>query len=321
MMVVNTIDHQMYRLFNASISSDIPLPGIPLSSEGKANLHIVRGNGAVDEAGFDWFHVWRERGTDGGIILSCARQLNAGKASKHLLRFASLADFLISDTTVICYPAPDCREDTLNHLLLDQVIPRLWAHLGHLVLHASAVQFANGCVAAFLGDSGWGKSTLVAAVQAQGGRLISDDSISLKVCNGEVHLVPSYVGLRLNPDSIETLNLLERNWKEVSHYSDKKRLVAGEACSPILLNTLYIMKKPGSASVPSTNRLAGADLITTLLKNSFLLDVNDRACAARQIREVGEVLSAIPNVNGLDYPRDYHRLTVVCDFLSAKALP
>ena len=132
-----------------------------------------------------------------------------------LLRFPELADFIVEGNNISCHPRPGCREESLRHLLLDQVIPRVWAHTGHLVLHASAVKLPDGRVIAFLGESGWGKSTLVAALQGADCQLISDDCIHLASCEEGVRLTPSYVGLRLNEDSIKALGMSGRDWTAV----------------------------------------------------------------------------------------------------------
>lgn len=307
----------MYRLFDGAVACDFPLPGIPEIQYAEVDISIVLGRGAADEADYDWFHAWRE--TDGELVLSCARKSAAGGSPHYLLRFPELADFVVSDNCITCFPLPDCRDDSLRHLVLDQVIPRVWAHKkGYLVLHASAVQLADGRVIAFLGESGWGKSTLAAALQARGSRLLSDDSISLKASDEGVQLIPSYTGLRLNEDSIATLGMAGQGWATVSHYSEKQRLApaTSEDSEPLWLDTLYVMAEPGKAQVLSIKALAGAELIATLIKRSFLLDINDSQCATRQMREAAAVLRAVPGTYCLDYPRDYQQLPAICDVLS-----
>ena len=309
----------MYCLFDGAVACDFPLYGVPESQETEADLRIVLGRGCVSDAGYAWFHSWCEN--DGELVLSCARHNRDDEPPEYLLRFPDLAGFVVSGNTITCHPNPDCREDTLRHLVLDQVIPRVWAHNGHLVLHASAVQLPDGRVIAFIGESGWGKSTLAAGLQADGSRLLSDDSISLRAIDGRVQLTPSYTGLRLNEDSIATLGMAGRDWATVSHYSDKQRLAFGnsEDQVPLWLDTLYVMAEPGGALALSITALAGAQLIATLIKRSFLLDIQDTRCATQQMGEVAAVLRSTPQVCSLDYPRDYRQLPALCNALSGKA--
>lgn len=306
----------MYRLFDGVIACEFPLSGIPVVASTAADIQVRLGSGSPDEAGYEWFHGWRE--ADDELILACARRPTECGAPQYLLRFPGLADFEIQDDTAICYPHPQCREDSLRHLLVDQVIPRIWANKGHLVVHASAVQLANGRVIAFTGESGWGKSTLAGAMAEQGNRLLSDDSICLRACEKGVQLIPSYTGLRLNEDSIAELGMAERDWNSVSHYSDKQRLESGTGLSDALLwlSTLYLMEEPADGAELSIRSVSGADLVPTLIKRSFLLDIRDKHCAVRQMREASAVLRAVPKVCTLAYPRNYQQLPAFCESLS-----
>ncbi|MCB0256374.1 MAG: hypothetical protein KDI55_21865, partial [Anaerolineae bacterium] len=306
---------QMYRLFCSAVACDFRLPGVPELEEGEADIRIELSQGKASDTGYDWLHSWREE--EGELVLSCARKQVDGSATRYLLRFPDLADFVITGDSVTCHPHPDCRDDSLRHLLLDQVIPRLWAQRGYLVLHASAVRLADGRVIAFLGESGWGKSTLAAALQARGAQLLSDDSISLHAGDKGVELIPSYPGLRLNDDSIATLGLATNEWFSVSHYSEKRRFESAMQKNERahLLDTLYVMVEPGlTAGPPSIKPLSGAELVTTLIKRSFLLDPRDNHSATRQLREVSTVVRAA-RVCSLAYRRDYLQIGVVCDAL------
>jgi hypothetical protein len=313
-----TITDHRFIVFDGVIACDFLLLGVPAALQPEVDIRVAMGCGTIDESGYDWFHSWRE--TDGELVLSCARrsaQSGEGDAPQYLLRFPGLADFVITGNLVSCRPHANCRDDSLRHLVLDQVIPRMWAHKGNLVLHASAVQLPNGQVVAFIGDSGWGKSTLAAALQASGSQLLCDDTISLKACKEGVQLIPSYTGLRLNEDSIATLDMEGQDWTAVSHYSDKQRLAleTSEDRGSLWLDALYVMEEPGNTQILSIKPLAGAELLATLIKRSFLLDINDTQCAARQMREAGAVMRALPSVCSLGYPRDYQQLPALCDAL------
>lgn len=305
----------MYRLFDAAVASAIPLEGVSETQRSEADINVVMALGAVDESGFDWFHDWRE--SRGERVLACARRTGGCGATVYLLRFPDLADFLVADNQISCYPQPGCPEHTLRHLLQDQVIPRLWAHRGHLVLHGSTVQLANGQVIVFLGESGWGKSTLAAALAVRGSVFLGDDSLVLRACDLGVKLLPNYSGPRLNSDSIAALGMSNHSMTAVSHYSGKARMVQAtpEDTAVRLLHTLYIMQAPGATRTLSIHARAGASVIATVIKRSFLLDINDRRSAADQLHQVGSVIDRIPQVRSLAYPRDFRALPALCDAL------
>jgi hypothetical protein len=87
-------------------------------------------------------HAWLD--TSGAIWLSIEKH-----PSGYVLRFPSLAEFTLSlDGGAICsYPAPGLPPETLQHLLLDQVLPLALSRQGKLVLHASAIRTPAGAVA------------------------------------------------------------------------------------------------------------------------------------------------------------------------------
>lgn len=311
----------MYRVFDATVASDARLSTLPKCPTGKADIHVRLGQDHINDSGYDRLHAWLE--SDGALILSCAQKFVSGGLSRYILSFPELADFEVSGSTIFCYPRQGCREDTLQHLLLDQVIPRLWAHLGHLVLHAGAVQLPNGNQITFLGETGWGKSTLAGALHERGCHILSDDCISLVANDKGVSVIPSYAGLRLNQDSIATLEMAGKDWSTVSHYSDKRRVavVPEVSLNSSGLDTLYVMAEPRENQPLCVEAVAGAEVISTVLERSFLLDVRDAKSAATQLQLVAEVIRATPNVCRLSFPRDYQQLSGVCDVLLGDSSP
>jgi hypothetical protein len=304
----------MYRLFDAVVASDLPLPGVPRVPGGReldadeAGPDIVVRHGGPQPAGdgADSQHCWRDR--DGNPVLSC-RRLDAGdEAAAHCLHFPGLAEFRVTAREILCHPAPGCREDTLRHLLLNQVMPRVWAHRGYLVLHASAVQLADGRVMAFAGDTGRGKSTLAAALVEQGAQGAPG-----------VRVVPAYGGLRLLPDSIAALDLEAQHWPAVAHYSAKRQQLAGApAAGSSRLDSLYFLEEPVDVAGPVITPLTGVSPLPALLRQSFVLDVHDTGDARRQMALAAEVLRQAPAVYSLAYRRDYRELTALCEALLSR---
>ncbi|MCI0530310.1 MAG: hypothetical protein L0Y56_22930, partial [Nitrospira sp.] len=66
--------------------------------------------------------------------------------------------FVVGNDEIVIQPVPGVEEAQLRLFLLGPVMAMLLRQRGLLVLHASAVAIDNGAVA-FLGDTGWGKST------------------------------------------------------------------------------------------------------------------------------------------------------------------
>ncbi len=161
---------------------------------------------------------------DGSVWMSVARH-----PLGYRFHFPALADFYVSQDgrDIRCSPAPSIPGHTIEHLLLDQVLPRVMSHHGRTVLHASAMKHGERAII-FLGDAGWGKSTLTASFCGMGLPLITDDCLLLDEGDEQVMGVGSYPGLRLWPDSLRSLDRHEDAHAHVSHYSSKQRLGLGE---------------------------------------------------------------------------------------------
>lgn len=207
-----------------------------------------------------------------------------------------------------CDPLPD---ETLEHLLLDQLVPRIRAHEGELIVHAAAVSQGSEAIL-IVGDSGRGKSTLSAALSRSGWTLLGDDAVSLRVGEDMVQAQSLYPSLRLLPDSIAAVVGLEVPTTPTAHYTIKRRVEAGEGGPPTECRAFFLLGEPGSAGNDiSLRRASPADLCMALIKESFALDPSDLTRAAGRLRAISGIAASVPGFH-LDYPRDYARLPEVC---------
>ncbi len=117
-------------------------------------------------------------------------------------------------------PKPGIPEDTIQHLLLDQVIPLVINLRGGEALHASAVLTSYGVVA-FAGPAGSDKSTVAGSLLKEGYPFVSDDCLTLLEKNQEIYTIPAYPGLRLWDDARE--HLFGENGSEVPRSSHRPR--------------------------------------------------------------------------------------------------
>jgi hypothetical protein len=218
----------------------------------------------------------------------------------HWLRFSELADFRVSADVkeIICYPIPGIPPESLRHLLLDQVLPRCLAHQGKFMLHASAVRLEEGLIL-FIGDSGAGKSTLAGNFHQSGHPAISDDCIWLRDHDEGVAAIPTYGGLRLWEDSLEVLFASEQETHSMAHYSSKKRVPlqedaqAGEG-APVLAVILLSPPAETSSSAVTLERLPNREAFIAVLKQTFQLDIMDRARMTRHAEALGRMIPRLP---------------------------
>lgn len=217
----------IYRIFDLALKSTIPLPELPQENSRPAELFFrlfPRPGSCSPEP--QWLHHWSL--PDGKITISC------GKTANHYwLRFPDLADFKLNVASgqIDGYSHADIPNSTISHLLLDQVIPRLVTHRGRPVLHASCVQIDDFAIL-FLGESGWGKSTLAAHFHKEGYSLLTDDCLLIERMDNQAIGTPGYSGARLWDDSLQVV-ANDQETSAVSNYNSKRRILFPHTPGPV----------------------------------------------------------------------------------------
>ena len=304
----------VYRIFDTRIQSSIQLPGLPVSEDGDGGLSVCVDTGlTADQTGFEWVHEWKTQ--QGAVIAACARRDDA-----YLLRFPALSDFHIvpDQSKIVAFPSPEILPHTLAHLLIDQVIPRVLGHRGEVVMHASAVVMADGSAIAFLGDSGKGKSTLASSCYQAGFGLVADDSMLLKLRDGQIFCVAAYPSLRLWPESAERLFPDSADFKAVAHYSNKQQMMLLNAKrvhpEPVPLKAIFVLDEPVPSSVSDeveVVRISGAAATMALVEAAFVLDVDSRSVVKQNFHRVARIAQSGLPFFRLRYPRRFDLLPKV----------
>lgn len=302
-----------YRIFDRVLASEVPLPELAPADGQAVEFEFSLHKKPRPPAG-NWLHVHEWRLADGEISLSCARQ-----GERYRLRFPQLADFEISGcaTKIRCIATSDTGDNTIRHLLLDQVIPRVVSHNNRLVTHAAAVQFDDGRAAALLGPTGAGKSTLAAALHVCGARLLSDDCLLLESAGSRVTGIASYRGLRLWPDTAAAMFPGTAGLSPMAHYSSKQRVdLPSTGTEPVELSALILLSPPpGNMPAGSVNlsRASGSEALTILIANQFVLDITDHERTRRSFEEYAKLVKTGIPVFLLAYPRQQDLLGEVCE--------
>ncbi len=249
----------------------------------------------------NWQHEWKE--SDDSVTLSMAMLENG-----YLLRFPDLCDFILDihrrHIQIIPHEALD--ENTIEHLLVDQVLPRFLAHEGQLLLHACAVDI-EGRTVLFLGKSGWGKSTLAALLHHAGYTLYSDDCVLLQSHNAYWQTLATYPSLRLYEDSIENIFANDSLLSPVSEYSDKQRIAltiaSAQAAPP--LHAMYFLSDPETASTDiQITKMQPANTCIEIIERSFRLDLGNRVQSKQLMTSAAALTQTIPTYR-LSYPHDF----------------
>lgn len=298
------------------LHTSLRLDELPLPKEGSvpaSSIYVRQVTGPQIELPDDSWSEVRNLDTQAVVfaVASCGEGM--------VLRFPKLADFIVSDDgrSVAIVAKPGCSSETVRHLLLDQAIPRLLANQGRLVLHAGASEL-GGYAVAFVGESGRGKSTLVASLCDAGHPALSDDALIVKPEPGGVTCLQLYPALRLWPDSVAGLALdtnRDQATQGTNGNSSKRRLPISKctAGAPIKLSALFILEEEpcgGSAPRITATPLSRREACVALLRASFQLDIGNPASAARTLEQAAHVAKRLP-IFGLSYPREYPLLPEV----------
>jgi hypothetical protein len=307
-----------YRIFDFVLKSNIPLPELTSSPSTSAEFSFTFTSiPPVQKEKPRWLHHW--------LLPNGEKTYSFGKTGSDLLiSFPGLADFLFSPrkVEVTCTTQSTTPLPTIRHLLLDQVIPRIVNSLGRPVIHASGVVIDKAAIL-FLGETGWGKSTLSAFFHQGGFPLLSDDSILLEKNGNNVTGIPGYPGMRLLEDSLEALHLEDKSKQildNVSSNSAKKRIclchTADDWSIPIPIKAFFVLNDPETLTGTHPlhiSRITGTAAVMELLKHCFHLDPTDILLMGQHLKAVTEFLAVnkIPIFN-LTFPRNLQLLSSIC---------
>lgn len=312
-------DSFLYPYCDMLLESSMALPELGVISRADRKtprrtvpISFATGN-AVEHAGICWYDDPQGSVGTGGLVYGRL-------GDSYLLRCRGLADFVIDMQRwqVTCHITDGVAHDTLRHLLLDQVLPRMIGQSGRLSLHASAVADEAGVIV-FVGRSGWGKSTLAASFEPRG-QFFADDFVLLDMPDdGASRVVASsnYRGARLWPDSISALFPTEPETAGIAHYSPKRRLPGVGGASPAMsgapLRAIFLLNDPMKEPAPATAIVpfGGKDALMLLVRRAFLLDSRDMDLVTRLWLRAGDMLRSGLPVAQLSYPRTHGELAKV----------
>jgi hypothetical protein len=218
------------------------------------------------------------------------------------------------------------RDNRIAGLLMGRVLCAILPMRGITCLHAGAVAF-DGRAIAFVGRSGAGKSTIVAALRCRGGFPLTDDLVALTEDEGapvgQTFLVhPSRRGLRLRPDAAAVFcgvgAALRRSRGRADSTTDKSYLELESQCEglvrrPVPLACIYLLDMHGPVSTtPAILSVAGVDRLISLAPHArarVLLEKDDRV---KDFTTLGRLAATVP-IGRIRRPNGLDSLPAVCD--------
>ncbi len=208
----------VYTAYNLGIHSELPLPEL-IPSKRTADVVIRFGN------------------------LSDPQQKRSNGDDYLLGEIEGFGMLLVQDgQKIILDPNPGVDESVLRTFILGAIMSVLLMQRGLLVLHASSI-VVNGAAIAFMGESGWGKSTLAESFHAQGYGILTDDVMAIQLDSQIPMVIPSFPQIKLWPDSAacvgyapDSLPLLNSQTQKLAH-----KLTDGFLQIPVPLKRLYVL--------------------------------------------------------------------------------
>lgn len=241
-------------------------------------------------------------------------KISTPEGAVHRLRMTSgLAVDVLPDGRLIARSDGPTAQNTLDHFLADQVIPRVLAHRGEFVCHSGAVRCGDAALM-FVGASGRGKSTLAASFNLAGHALLGDDAMVVSWSNDIPYVRSVYPSLRLFPDSLAALMPGAPTAGPMAHYSKKQRIdveVADDIeLPPLPVRALFVIDAAAADGAIDLRSLSVADACMALVESSFALDPNDLEQARSRLTAASRLASAVPAFR-LAFERSFDLLPAV----------
>jgi hypothetical protein len=308
-----------YSLYGLCLRSQWPVPYSTNGGTGLAEVELFEGPASLFEAvseevagspnAADW--LFRARLGDGSDYL----------------RWSGLFESVLSSDgrRIAARPLAGAIQDIFQTHILGQILSFALLKLGMDPLHSTSVVIDGGAVA-FVGDSGFGKSTLGAAFCRLGHPVVTDDLLTTKEESHGIYAYPGRARLKLSPETAKALLPERVNGVPVDPYTAKFSIPLEPqltARGALPLRAIYVIRRgtAGSQLKKVTIRtLRHRQALLGVVANSCITIVTDPDRLARQFQLAARLVAHIP-VKSLSYPRTLSGLPAVVDAIRADLTP
>jgi hypothetical protein len=298
-----------YGVYGVTLRSHIPLvlPDYPGAGLAEIELQLRKHNYFADAIS--------------GVPLQWSRystyQYAHLRSGVSYVRWDDVGEFLVSSDgrLITCCPARDSHHESFQVYLLGQALSFALVKCGFEPLHATCI-VVEGQAVAFLGDSGFGKSSLAAYFLSAGDQLLTDDLLLLQERPDGFLAYPGPPRIKLLPDMAR--KYLGGVTGGVPMNSGTSKLVLPldrkKVCeSPKMLSAIYGLSPPEDildTQAVEFQPLASRQAFLELSCNTFNYVILDGSRASRQIKETAHLVNAVP-VKRLLHPRSLEALPSV----------
>ena len=184
-----------------------------------------------------------------------------------LLEIDDVARYLVRDGTSITIDPAACANDAdIRLFLLGSAMGIVLHQRGLMPLHANAIEI-DGSAVAFMGPSGYGKSTLADWFTRQGYRMVADDVCAIRLERGVPMVEPGIPRLRLWEDALaargSTSDGLTRSFSRDPAYRkfDFPLPVEAGTAAALPLAAIYLLDRGPSLRLEPLSGLAAAQAL------------------------------------------------------------
>ncbi len=233
------------------------------------------------------------------------------------VRWGGVGEFLVSSegNRILCRRFEEASFESFQVYMLGQALSFALVKSGFEPLHATTV-VVDGRAAAFLGDSGFGKSSLAASFLQAGHRILTDDLLIVQPSDAGLVAYPGPPRLKLFAEMARRLLSDPAVGIPMNLGTDKLILPLSphQSCAvPVPLAAIYSLTPPSEvagAHAISIQVLSGRESFLALVKNTFNRRLVNSERLQRQLTAMTQLANLMP-VKRLSYPRLLDRLSEV----------
>lgn len=189
-----------------------------------------------------------------------------------LLKIPGVARYLISGGTRIRVETESgAGTQEVRLFLLGSALGAIYFQRGYLPLHAS-VLVMNGRAVAFAGDSGAGKSTMAAWLNAAGYPLLCDDVCVVRFDENELAMAyPGYPRVKLWSDALQEFEIDPRTLQRDYFRADKFHVPVPERfwIDPVPLRHVNVLQFSAAVTRPRIEEVSPASAVVLLRDNTY----------------------------------------------------
>ena len=217
------------------------------------------------------------------------------------LRWEGVGEFLVSGDgrCMFCRQFDVATSESFHVYMLGQALSYALVAQGFEPIHATAV-VVDGEAVVFLGDSGFGKSTLAAAFISAGYQLLTDDLLILRKDGVRLLAYPGPPRIKLFPRTARRFLGRAANGVRMNRDTEKLILPLDRQCScstPVPVKAIFALAPPREVFRKQSVRLkllSPREAFFELVKNTFNYRITDVLRLQRQFFEASRLASLAP---------------------------